>query len=49
MNAIELASSEGSTFFNQGINLALEGCFQEVGDEIMEVGICQTVSKAKRF
>ena len=36
---------EGTTFFDQGVDLALEGCFQQVGDEVVEVGICQTVSQ----
>ena len=48
-DAIEFASAEGSTFFNQGVDLALEGCFQQVGDEVVEVGVCQTVSQGKAF
>ena len=43
-DAVELASTEGTTFFDQGVDLALEGCFQQVGDEVVEVGVCQTVS-----
>ena len=43
-DAIEFASAEGSTFFNQGVDLALESRFQQVGDEVVEVGICQAVS-----
>ena len=48
-DAIELASAEGTTFFDQGVYLALEGCFQQVGDEVVEVGVCQTVSQGKTF
>ena len=40
-NAVEFACSKSFPFFNQCLNLTLEGCFQEVGDEIMEVGVCQ--------
>ena len=48
-DAIELASAEGTTFFDQGVDLALEGSLQQVGDEVVEVGICQTVSQSKAF
>ena len=48
-DAVELASAEGAAFFDQDVNLALESCFQQVGDEVVEVGICQTVSQGKAF
>ena len=44
MMLLSLLAPEGTTFFDQGVDLALEGCFQQVGDEVVEVGICQTVS-----
>ncbi|CIV67878.1 Uncharacterised protein [Streptococcus pneumoniae] len=48
-NAVELACSKGLPFFNQCIHLTLEGGFQEVGDKVMEVGVCQAMSQSEAF
>ena len=48
-DSVEFACAEGSAFFNQSIDLALEGSFQQVSNEVMEVGIRQTVSQGKSF
>ena len=46
---INLACITSYWILCNGVDLALEGCFQQVGDEVVEVGICQTVSQSKAF